>query len=147
MKPANKPTPMIVREPQQTLLLGQSSSSSDIESIWKAAVERYEELTGTDAGPGTHSYNAEKRSPSTTLTELEDEMSRAKSAFVSFRHPTGSNLGIDRIRRNLNATLGPIKALGGIVTHATKAVSESIFTRSSKEKQNFQLFIFLLFFT
>jgi len=144
MKTATKPTPVIVREPQQAPSLGpslfsssssSSSSSSDVESIWKAAVERYEELTGTGADNTNSQRDAEKRGyQSATLTELENEMSRAKSSFLSFRHPSGGKFNIDRIRRNINASLGPIKALGGIVAHATKAVSGSKVIRSRKEK-------------
>jgi len=86
--------------------------TTDIGAIWKAAIDRYEEIT---------KVKIESLAGANNVDEILEGIHRRETKFQGFRHD-GSKL--DKFRSLVRKSLGPIEKLSNIATSAALAVRQ-----------------------
>ena len=86
------------------------AATTDVGAIWKAAIDRYEEIT---------MVKMETLAGANNVDEILDEIHERETKFKGYRHD-GSKL--DKFRSLVSKSLGPIEKLSNIVASAALAV-------------------------
>jgi hypothetical protein len=89
-----------------------TAATTDVGAIWKAAIDRYEEIT---------MVKIETLAGANNVDEILDEIRGRETKFKGYRHDGSKS---DKFRSLISKSLGPIEQLSNIVASAASIVGQ-----------------------